>query len=271
MKTTLPVLPVTIASEPPPSKTPLRDAARRKVAEWKAAKAKFGGVDVDGTTSEIYLDGDVGDAFNARDVREALKKLDGRKAKIFINSRGGTVTEGFAIFNALAEYPGGCDTYCTFAASIASLIFQSGERRYMFPASLMMVHSPWTSNMSGNASQLQREIEVLEKFQEAMVSTYSRRTGKSQAAITKLLQSETWMTDSEAISEGFADAVVGSEYAARTSMSIAELRAKLTRLDRLPKIDPTPLLNKYRSRMAKLKVKTDQIMRLYEKLDHSEW
>lgn len=271
MKTTLPILPITLANNPPGSTTPKRDAAKRKIAELKAASMQFGGVDVDGANSEIYLDGDVGDAFNARDVREALKKLDGRKAKIFINSRGGTVTEGFAIFNAIGEYSGGCDTYCTFAASIASLIFQAGERRYMFPASLLMVHAPWLS-MSGNSSEFEKQIEVLKKFEQQMIGVYQRRTGKTAAKIQQLISQETWMTDSEAIAEGFADAVVGSDaFTKAKTLTLAEARAKVAMLaTATSRIDPNPMRTAAKSKMAKLLVEQDKLARRLED-DQNEW
>jgi len=234
---------------------PLREAAKEKVRSIKGAVS---GVDFDATTGELYLDGDVGDDFTSRDVRTALKAIGNKKAKVYINSRGGIVTEGVAVFTALTEHAAGVDTYCAaLAASIASLIFQAGERRFMFPSSLMMIHSPWLS-MRGNSAEFEKQIEVLKKFEAQMVGVYRKRTSKSVEKIKQMLAAETWLTDQEAVSEGFADAVVGRESAKSKTMTLAEARALIARTPKVT-IDH-PIRTAARSKSVKLRIATDRIL-----------
>lgn len=250
----------TIATKPPESKqskTPLLDEAKRKIANLPKAK-RTGNVDFDTETSSIWLDGEIDDS-TVIAVRNGLKQMRSR-VTLYINSPGGYVASGVGLYTELSQLPLGLTTVCTgLCASIASVVFQAGEKRLMASGSLMMIHQPW-SVTSGNSQELQKQIEILDRFQEAMLEIYSRRTGKTAAVITKLLQSETWYTSSEAVAENFADGLFGQD-AAEPRMSIAQARQRIAQLDRLPKIDPRPMTTAAKSKNLRLRIQTDKILR----------
>lgn len=122
--------------------------------------------------------------------------------EVRINSPGGSVAEGLAIFNALRPrkpvvYVDG------IAASIASLIAMAGARIVMAENSLLMVHWPWTV-AEGNASAMRKTAEMLDQFGNAMLGAYSR-TGLDVQTLTAMLDAETWLDTAEALRLGFAD------------------------------------------------------------------
>lgn len=134
-----------------------------------------------------------------------------------INSPGGDVGAGVAIYNMLNEHDGDVTVKVDgIAASIASLISMAGDKIIMLPGSMMMVHYPWTI-AAGNADDMAQVVEMLEKTGESMVPIYAARTGQSEDKINELLKAETWMTAQDAVDLGFADEAVE----AKTSLADA--------------------------------------------------
>lgn len=128
--------------------------------------------------------------------------------EIHINSPGGSVSEGLAIFNALK--PRKPTVYIDgIAASIASLIAMSGARIVMAENALLMVHWPWTVT-EGNASAMRKSADTLDQFGRAMLGAYAR-TGLDVATLTAMLDAETWLDSPEAIRLGFADESVAAQ------------------------------------------------------------
>lgn len=124
--------------------------------------------------------------------------------EVRINSPGGSVTEGLAIFNALK--PRASTVYIDgVAASIASLIAMAGAHIIVAENALLMVHFPWTGT-EGNADALRKTADLLDKYGDAMLGAYAR-TGLNRARLSKLLEAETWMTAPEAVALGFADEI----------------------------------------------------------------
>lgn len=147
------------------------------------------------------------DEIRAGDAEGVLSRLRADPAAavdVRINSPGGSVTEGLAIYNALKSraptvYVDGV------AASIASLIAMAGAHIIAAENALLMVHFPWTG-AEGNASALRKTADLLDKHGEAMLGAYAR-TGQSRAHLAALLDAETWMTAPEALALGFVDEV----------------------------------------------------------------
>lgn len=127
-----------------------------------------------------------------------------------INSPGGDVFEGSAIYNALARFPAKVTVHIDgLAASAASLVAMAGDRTLIAENAMVMVHRPWTG-VVGDAEEFRRQAETLDKAWSAMLTTYARRTGRRAATIAKRVTDaggEWWMTAEEAAAEGFADAV----------------------------------------------------------------
>lgn len=128
---------------------------------------------------------------------------------IQINSQGGSVQDGVAIYNAIKQHPASVTVEINgWALSIASFIAMAGDRVCMASNSLLMLHNPWIS-AAGDAAELRKTADVLDLTREALISGYSR-SGKSRAEIIALLDAETWYSAAEALAAGFADEVQSS-------------------------------------------------------------
>ena len=158
---------------------------------WKWAKAEASNeLIINGTiASESWLEDDV----TPKLFKEELAAHTG-DITVRINSPGGDVFAGVSIYNMLREYNGRVVVKVDgLAASIASLIAMAGDEIVMLPGAMMMVHKPWTI-AAGNADELGRAVEMLEKTCESMIPVYASRTGLSEEKIEELLAAETWMT-----------------------------------------------------------------------------
>ena len=133
------------------------------------------------------------------------------KIHVYINSYGGEVAEGLAIYNALKRHKAKVTTYCDgFAASIASVIFMAGDKRVMSEASLLMVHNAWTCGI-GNAAELRKQADDLDKITKASIEAYKSHSKLSEDEIKALLDAETWILPDEALEYGFATKVEKTE------------------------------------------------------------
>lgn len=168
--------------------------------------------------------------------RQFIAELEASRANelpsevlVTINSRGGEIDHALAIFNHLR----GLAAHGTrivvrvdgIAASAASVIAMAGDTIIMPANALMMVHAPWTW-AAGNADQLRREADTLERFESALIATYQARTGKSVDELKAMLAEDTWMTAQEAVDAGFADRIEPlrsqQEPAAALTMALAQ-------------------------------------------------
>ena len=133
------------------------------------------------------------------------------KIHVYINSYGGEVAEGLAIYNALKRHKAKVVTYCDgFAASIASVIFMAGDKRVMSESSLLMVHNAWTVGI-GNAAELRKQADDLDKITRASIEAYKAHSNLSEDEIKALLDAETWILPEEAIEYGFATKIEKTE------------------------------------------------------------
>ena len=136
---------------------------------------------------------------------------DVNEIHVYINSYGGEVAEGLAIYSALRRHKAKVTTYCDgFACSIASVIFMAGDERVMNEASLLMIHNAWTF-ASGNASELRKLAEDMDKITQASVEAYKAHSNLSEEEIKAKMDAETWILPSEALEWGFATKVDKTE------------------------------------------------------------
>jgi len=151
------------------------------------------------------LYGDVGLDFTARTVADWLKANKKGTIQVRINSPGGSVFDGMAIYNLLKTSGRRVEVEIDgLAASAASIVAMAGDDIAIAEGGFVMIHRASTFAF-GNAEQIQDEIAVLSKIDEAMVEIYSRRTAQSPAAITAMMEAETWMSAGDAIGKGFAN------------------------------------------------------------------
>lgn len=142
---------------------------------------------------------------SATSFRDALKELgEVSTINLSINSGGGSVFDGIAIYNMLKSHKATVNVYIEgLAASIASVIAMAGDTITMRSGSMMMVHMPWTLSQ-GNAEEMRKTADTLEKTGDSIVDIYSERTGISSDDIRNIMNDETWLSAEEAVEQGWA-------------------------------------------------------------------
>ena len=159
-------------------------------------------------TSFPWFDGDV----SANNLSRQLAEMQNvSQINVYINSYGGEVAEGLAIYNALKRHPAKVVTYCDgFACSIASVIFMAGEERIMCNPSFLMIHDAW-SYAAGNADELRKQADDLEKITTASVEAYMARCNLTEEELRAKMKAETWLSEEEALEMGFATRIDEAE------------------------------------------------------------
>ncbi|OWJ48686.1 peptidase S14 [Pseudomonas aeruginosa] len=173
----------------------------KPVESWYSIKALSRGV------AEILLYDEIGVwGITAQQFARELKALgDLSLISLRIHSPGGDVFEGTAIYNLLKNHPARVEAHVDgLAASMASVIAMAADTIYMPENAMMMVHRPW-GIQGGEADDMRRYADLLEKIEGTMVAAYMAKTGKSEEDIKSLLKAETWMDGREAVEAGFAD------------------------------------------------------------------
>jgi len=159
-------------------------------------------------TKYSWWEEDYGATKLARDL-EQYDQID--NIDVFINSNGGSVSEGLAIYNILQRHPAKVTTYCDgFACSAASVVFMAGDERIMSNASLLMIHNAWMY-VEGNAEELRKLADDLEKITEASVNAYMNHVNISRDELKEMMGNETWIDSDDALEKGFCTSVVQEE------------------------------------------------------------
>lgn len=174
---------------------------------------KYYAMEQEGSTASVTIYGDITSwPWMESDVSSYLlsKQIDGIEADtlhVYINSYGGEVGEGLAIYNALKRHKAKVVTHSDgFACSIASAIFMAGDERMMGDASLLMIHNAWSCT-SGNAEQLRKAADDLETISEAVANVYRAAVNIDDAELARMLAEETWITPQDAVAMGFATGI----------------------------------------------------------------
>jgi ATP-dependent protease ClpP protease subunit len=167
--------------------------------------------------AEIWIYGDIGeswygDSVAAKDFVQTVAALDAETITVRLNSYGGSVSDGIAIYNALKRHPATVTVSVDgIAASIASLIAMAGDRIEIAENAMLMIHAPWGS-MAGNAVELREYADMLDKWSQAMAASYASKTGRSLDEVMAWLTDgkDHWFTASQAVDEKLADATTAS-------------------------------------------------------------
>lgn len=148
-----------------------------------------------------------GGGFTARRASAALRSIGARDVKVRINSPGGDMFEGIAIYNLLREHKHKVTVEVVgLAASAASIIAMAADDLVMGLGSFLMVHKAW-GMVVGNEDDFRAAASVFAEFDGALSDIYEARTGVARAEIERMMRDETWMTASRAVDLGFADRV----------------------------------------------------------------
>lgn len=175
-------------------------------------------LDKSGDVPQLYLYGLIAkpswwsgdDVISADGVLQLLAQLDhGAELLVRINSEGGDVFEGVAIYNALARRGARVEVQIdALAASIASVIAMAGDEIVIAGNAMMMIHQAWTI-AEGNSDDFAGVSRTLAEVDDTILNTYDARVGdkSTRAQIQEWVQAETWMGPAEAVQRGFADRV----------------------------------------------------------------
>lgn len=183
-------------------------------ADWPLAAAESDtGISI---YEPIGFDPWTGQGVTVARVDAALRKIGNRAVTVRINSPGGDMLQGVAIYNALRKHPAKVTVEVMgIAASAASVIAMAGDEVRMGLGTLMMVHNAW-GVVVGNRLELLEAAATFDKFDAAMADIYQARTGLKRSEIVALMDRETFMTADEAVKFAFADKV-DNEIAARAA------------------------------------------------------
>ncbi len=178
-----------------------RPKASAKSNSWFSMKASAA------DEAEIYIYDEIGFwGVTARQFVSDLQALgDISHINLHINSPGGDVFEGIAIFNALKFHGAAITVHIDgVAASMASMIAMVGNPVIMPENTMMMIHKPW-GFAGGDANDMRDYADLLDKMESVLIPAYASKTGKSAEEIAAMLEDETWMSGSECVAQGFAD------------------------------------------------------------------
>ncbi len=245
-------LPVPPAAQPCPGIT--FDAPQSALARWNPAIAAAARDDASISVFDpIGFDPWTGEGVTAKRIAAALRSIGGGDVTVNINSPGGDMFEGLAIYNLFREYEGEVTVNVLgVAASAASLIAMAGDQVRIGRSAFLMIHNCWVLAI-GNKADLRAAADTIEPFDRAMADIYCARSGLDAKAVAKLMDAETWIGGSDAIEQGFADALLpadeitqkeggGATNAAR-ALDVALARSGMPRSERrrlLTEIKGTP-------------------------------
>lgn len=198
----------------PEAKAPQRpqafqwDAPADVLAKW--AERPMAAAEGEDTISIFDVIGEdfwTGGGFTAKRAAGALRAIGNKDVKVQINSPGGDVFEGIAIYNLLRAHPAKVTVEVMgWAASAASIIAMAGDEVRMGPGTFLMVHNAW-GVVVGNRHDLRATAEILEGIDQGLIDIYAARASIDRKAIEKLMDAESFMGPTEAIEKGFADAL----------------------------------------------------------------
>ena len=186
-------------------------------------------VNQDEKRADIYIYGDITswpvleNDVSSYNLAQEIQGLETDTISVHINSYGGEVAEGLAIYNALRRHKAKVRTVCDgFACSAASVVFMAGDERVMSNASLLMIHNAWMLAM-GDQNDLRKNADDLEVINAATIQAYLNHVNISEDKLREMMDVETWISAADALEMGFATAVVNP---ATTDKAAASLRQR---------------------------------------------
>jgi ATP-dependent protease ClpP protease subunit len=143
-------------------------------------------------------------------IDAALRKIGNQAVEVHINSPGGDMFEGIAIYNRLLEHPADITVKVMgLAASAASVIAMAGASVQIGPAAFLMIHNCWVLAV-GDRHDMAETAAYLEPFDAAMAGLYAEHSGQKAKDIAGWMDAETWMNGQDAVDRGFADTLLGA-------------------------------------------------------------
>jgi len=178
--------------------------------------------------ADIWLYGDIGeswsgDSVTAKDLSDELKNLAGvKEITLRINSPGGNVFDGLAMYNSLKKFPARIVTEIDgMALSIASVVALAGDEVRMAGNAVYMIHNPWTMT-AGDSAEMRKVADQLDLVRDSLAGTYAAKT-KDKSTLEQIsdwMNAETWFNADESLKAGFVDQITDPiEIAAKYDLS----------------------------------------------------
>lgn len=170
--------------------------------------------------------------------RKTLNSIKSPSISLRINSPGGDVFDGIAMFNDLLDHPADVTVQITgLAASAASVIAMAGDRVEIAPNAFIMIHNAWALAI-GDRNDMAQMGDILGQIDGALAETYAARTGEPVDDMAALMDAETWMKGEAAVDEGFADATTGDAVAASAHFDLSIFHKTPAELRTAPSAGP---------------------------------
>jgi ATP-dependent Clp protease protease subunit len=167
-----------------------------------------------------------GGGITAKTVTAQLRAIGDRPVEVQINSPGGDMFEGIAIYNVLREHAQPVTIKIMgMAASAASVIAMAGDTVEIGAASFLMIHNCWVVAV-GNRHDMAETATYLGPFDQAMADVYAQRSGRTAVECAKWMDDETYMSGSIAIERGFADTLLTADQTTRDEQAKASDRER---------------------------------------------
>lgn len=186
-----------------------RDRIRSLVGNAGSARRWYDISNKDGDVAEIRIYDEISWwGISADDFASELDEITAPEILVMINSPGGDVFDGIAIYNALRAHPAKVTTRVDgIAASIASVIVQAGDHRIMLSGAQTMIHKAWGLAI-GNSEDMRAYADLLDRQDDNIAAIYAARGSEDKAHYAALMADETWMNDEETVAAGLADEVI---------------------------------------------------------------
>jgi ATP-dependent Clp protease protease subunit len=190
-----------------------------------------------------------GEGVTARRIAAALRQMGPGPVVVNVNSPGGDMFEGLAIYNLFREHDGEITMKVLgVAASAASIIVMAGDTVQIARAGFLMIHNCWIMAV-GNRHDLREYADTIEPFDFAMADVYAARTGKTAKDVGKMMDAESWIGGTAAIDQGFADEYLPSDQVTQkegkaSASAVRRIEAAL-RASGLPKSEAMRMISEY--------------------------
>ena len=152
-----------------------------------------------------------GEGVTVKRIDSALRAIGDKPVTVYINSPGGDMFEGIAIYNRLREHSQPVTTKVLgLAASAASVIAMAGTQREVAKSAFLMIHNCWTW-LAANRHGLREAADQMEEFDKAMIGLYADTSGQGEDVIEHMLDAETYLSGSSALEKGFATGLIAAD------------------------------------------------------------
>ncbi len=171
--------------------------------------------------AEILVYDVIGWPYNdAGDLVRYVNSLGDKDILVRLNTPGGDVFDGMAIFNSLANHKGKVTIRIeALAASMGSVLAMAGKEIQAYSNTMMMIHDPWTY-MAGNQYELREMADLLEKISGNMLDVYAGRSKIGKREMKEIMKAETWYTAKEAKEKGFINTILETGKAAKAQFDL---------------------------------------------------